>query len=127
MTIARKNTGIEMPISASTVIRRSDRRPAVTAETTPTRIPKKSQMMAAPMQRENVAGRPSLICCHTLSWLEYEIKFPLKSAFIMSKYWMKKGLSRPSFWRMSAMFWGVASLPAMRWAGSPPGIFTKIR
>ena len=56
--IPSQNTGIEMPISARTVIRRSDRLPAVTAEITPTRIPKKSQMMPAPIASENVAGMP---------------------------------------------------------------------
>src|SRR6266545_2831091 len=51
-----QKTGIEMPTSASTVIVRSDHRPAVTAEIVPTRIPKKSQMIAAPIERENVSG-----------------------------------------------------------------------
>ena len=37
--------------------------PAVTAEITPTRTPKTSQMIAAPMQSENVAGIP-----FTISW-----------------------------------------------------------
>ncbi len=58
-------TGSEMPISASAVMARSEARPAVTAEITPTRIPKPSQMIAAPMQSENVAGSPSLICWTT--------------------------------------------------------------
>ena len=57
-----QETGIEMPIRASTVISRSDNRPAVTAEITPTRIPKKSQMIPAPIVSENVAGIPCLIC-----------------------------------------------------------------
>ena len=56
-----------MPINAKTVIARSDHLPAVTAETTPTTMPKKSQMIAAPMQSENVAGMPALICSTTFS------------------------------------------------------------
>ena len=49
-------------------MRRSDSLPAVTAEITPTRTPKKTQMSAAPIVSENVAGMPCLIwlstgCC----------------------------------------------------------------
>ena len=58
-----QNTGIEMPTSASTVMTRSDSLPARIADTTPTTIPKNSQMMLAPMVSENVAGIPCLICC----------------------------------------------------------------
>ena len=56
-----QNTGIEMPTSASTVMTRSDSLPAFTADITPTRIPKKSQMMLAPIVSENVAGIPWMI------------------------------------------------------------------
>src|SRR5437763_1340891 len=66
-----------MPINARTVITRSDSLPAVTAEMMPTRTPKNSQMTAAPIQSENVAGMPLLICWTTLSWLEYETSEPL--------------------------------------------------
>src|SRR3954452_3605022 len=82
-----QNTGMEMPISASTVMTRSDNRPAVTAEMTPTTTPKKSQMIPAPMQSENVAGMPLLIWSTTLSWLEYEMSVPLKRDFIIPQYW----------------------------------------
>ena len=58
-----------MPISASTVITRSEILPAVTAAITPTRIPKKSQMMPAPIVSEKVAGIPCLICWRTFCWL----------------------------------------------------------
>ena len=54
-----------MPISARIVIARSDHLPAFTAEITPTRIPKTSQMIPAPMQSENVAGMPFLISATT--------------------------------------------------------------
>ena len=57
-----QKTGIEMPIRASTVIKRSDSLPALTADITPTRIPKKSQMIPAPIVSEKVAGRPASIC-----------------------------------------------------------------
>ena len=50
---------------AAMVIKRSDHLPAVTAEITPTRMPKVSQMIPAPMQSEKVAGIPSLICWTT--------------------------------------------------------------
>ena len=47
-----------MPIRARMVITRSDQRPAVTAEMVPTRMPNASQMIAAPIVSENVAGMP---------------------------------------------------------------------
>ena len=72
-----QNTGIEMPISAKIVITRSDNLPAVTAETTPTRIPKKSQMIAAPMESENVAGMPCLDLRRRRScWFVYDTRSP---------------------------------------------------
>ena len=82
-----QKTGMEMPISARIVITVSDQRPAVTAEMTPTRMPKPSQMMPAPMQSENVAGMPALICWTTFSWLEYDFSVPPKSDFIIAQYW----------------------------------------
>ena len=74
--IPSQNTGIEIPISASTVITRSDNLPAVTADITPTRIPKNSQMIPAPTVSENVAGIPCLICWTTFCWLVYETRLP---------------------------------------------------
>ena len=44
---------------------RSDSLPAVTADITPTMIPKKSQMIPAPIVSENVAGMPCTICVTT--------------------------------------------------------------
>ena len=54
-------------MSARAVIARSENRPALTAESTPTRIPKNIQMIPAPMQSENVAGKPSAIWSTTLT------------------------------------------------------------
>ena len=45
----------------------------------------------------------------------------------MSNHWMKMFWSSPSFCRIDAMFSGVATLPAIRSAGSPPGIMKKMR
>ena len=73
-------------MSASTVITRSDKRPAVTAEITPTRMPKPSQMMPAPIVRDSVAGMPLLISWTTFSWLEYDFRLPLKSDCIIAQY-----------------------------------------
>ncbi len=77
MTMPSQKTGIEMPISASTVMTRSDSLPAVTADTTPTTIPKKSQMMPAPIASENVAGIPCLIWSRTFCWLVYDTRSPV--------------------------------------------------
>ena len=48
-------------LGSSAVIILSVARPAVIAEIVPTRMPKKSQIIPAPMQSENVAGSPCLI------------------------------------------------------------------
>ncbi len=92
-----QNTGIEIPIRARTVMTRSDHRPAFTAETTPTTIPKKSQMIPAPMQRENVAGIPFLISFVTFwrFWNEVRTSYspcfpgrkPLAAFSIIFTYW----------------------------------------
>ena len=76
MTMPSQKTGMETPISASTVMARSDSLPALMADTTPTTIPKKSQMMAAPIASENVAGSPSLIWSRTFCWLVYDTSDP---------------------------------------------------
>ena len=68
------------------MINRSDARPAVTAEMTPTRIPKVSQMIPAPMQSDSVAGIPFLISFTTLSWLAYDLRLPSKSDCIIPQY-----------------------------------------
>ena len=67
--------------------RRSDHVPAVTAEITPTAIPKKSQMIPAPIASENVAGRPCLIWLTTFVWFEYETSSFENAFCIMSLYW----------------------------------------
>ncbi len=76
-TIPSQKTGIEMPTNARIVINRSDHLPAFTAEKTPTSVPKKSQMIAAPMQRENVAGMPFLISLATFwrFWNELRMSY----------------------------------------------------
>jgi len=45
----------------------------------------------------------------------------------MSNHWMMKFWSSPSLCLIDAMFSGVATLPAIRSAGEPPGITMKIR
>jgi hypothetical protein len=76
-----------MPMSARTVIARSENRPAVTADITPTRTPNTSQMIAAPIASEKVAGAPRLISSSTSCCVVYEIRSPLKTFFIISAYW----------------------------------------
>ena len=69
------------------MIPRSDHLPAVTAEITPTRTPKKSQMIAAPIASENVAGSPRLISVITFCCVVYEIRSPVKIFCIIFPYW----------------------------------------
>jgi hypothetical protein len=75
-----------MPISARTVMARSDSFPAVTAEITPTSTPKKSQMIAAPTASEIVAGSPRLISAITSCCVVYEIRSAVKTFFIIIAY-----------------------------------------
>ena len=75
-----------MPIRAMIVIKRSDHLPAFTAEITPTRIPKSIQMIAAPIESENVAASPSLICVFTFVWFVYETSFPVNAFSIIFAY-----------------------------------------
>ena len=80
-----QNTGMEIPTSASSVIKRSDARPAVIAEITPTRIPKVSQMNAAPIASEKVAGTPSLIWVTTLTpWCVCSYRLAVNAFFIIT-------------------------------------------
>ena len=68
--IPSQNTGIEMPISARTVMNRSDHRPALTADITPTTIPKKSQIIAgADRQRERRRDALHRSAATTFCWL----------------------------------------------------------
>ena len=43
-------------------------------------------MIAAPIESENVAGIPRLICVTTFVWFVYETSFPVNAFFIMSQY-----------------------------------------
>ena len=45
----------------------------------------------------------------------------------MSNHWTMNEWLSPSFSLIDSMFAGVATFPASRWAGSPPGILMKIR
>jgi len=74
-----QNTGSDTPINATTVISRSDHRPAVTAAMTPTTIPQKSQISPAPIESENVAGRPLSISLATSVWFANERSTPYGS------------------------------------------------
>ena len=113
------------------MIKRSEKRPALTAEIVPTSTPNPNQMIPAPIESENVAGSPCLIWLTTFVWSEYETSFAVNSCFTSDHHWMKKPvkpcLSRPSLWRMSRMFACVATFPAIRSAGSPPGMTMKMR
>ena len=73
-TIPSHGIGIEIPTRATIVTKRSDHRPAVIAAIVPTTIPKKSQMRAAPIASENVAGRPRLIWSITFVWLLNDLR-----------------------------------------------------
>ena len=51
----------------------------------------------------------------------------MKSRFIISTYWIGSGRSRPKSCLTAASVAGSALRPAMRAAGSTPGVAKKIR
>ena len=87
------------------------------------------QKKAAPMTRERVIGAASITSGIT-SWprLTKEVRSrSMKRRFIISAYWTGSGLSRPKLARTAATTSGEALRPAMREAGSEPGVAKKIR
>ena len=67
MSAPNQNTGMDMPMRASTVTPLSEAFPAFTALNRPSATPATNQMIAAPMARTNVRGAPSLIRSTTFS------------------------------------------------------------
>ena len=65
--MASRKTGIEIPPTEPIVSARSSQPPARVAERKPKRTPKKSQITAAPIASEKLAGIPSTIRSSTLS------------------------------------------------------------
>ena len=79
------------------------------------------------MHSEKVAGSPSQICSTTLRSLAYDVSWPVKICFIIVRYWIGSGLSRPRSALTRAIKAGSAFLPAIRAAGSEFGMTLKIR
>ena len=86
-TSPSQNTGIEIPINAKIMMIGSSTDPRETAASTPRRMLKKTQMMAAPKTSENVTGAACQICGITFVWLPYEIRScDQNMCFIISAY-----------------------------------------
>ena len=81
------------------------------------------------MQSESVAGMPATISSSTLVWVWYEIRSPVKSFFIIERYWAGSGSSKPHSSLMLAISCASPAdfSPAIRAAGSELGITLKIR
>ncbi len=91
-------------------------------------IPKNTQMMAAPITRESVTGAASAICGMTFTpRLTNDVRSRLQNSFfIMIPYCTGIGRSRPKSCRTCLSVCGSALRPAMRDAGSTPGMAKKI-
>src|ERR1700748_3873105 len=90
--------------------------------------PKASQMIAAPIHKDAVAGIPSSIRLSTLMWAcEYDVTLPVKISFICVQYCSGRDLSKPHSSSTFLINCGVAFLPAIRAAGLVAGTTLKIR
>src|SRR6202000_990067 len=90
-----QKTGIEIPTSANTVSALSVNPPALIAEKYPNTKPKLSQMIAAPIHKDAVAGMPSSIRLSTLMWDWIDCTLPVKISFIWVQYCSGRDLSKP--------------------------------
>src|SRR5258706_7724555 len=101
----------------------------VAAATTPMVMLQTIHTRAAPKTSERVIGVASMTsgmtCCPRF-WNEVRSRV-MNSRFIISRYWMGNGRSRPKSWRTAASTSGEALRPAMRAAGSAPGVTKKMR
>ena len=88
ITSPSQNTGIEMPISPSTMSNGSTNVPRMTAAAVPIAMPTTTQMITAPNTSESVTGAASVICGTTFApRLTNEVRSRLqKSFFIMIAY-----------------------------------------
>ena len=128
-TSPSQKTGIEMPISPRIMSKGSTNVPRMTAAARPMAMATTTQMIAAPKTSENVTGAASTICGITLApRLTNDVRSRvMNSFFIMITYWTGSGRSRPKSWRTCFSVSGSALRPAMRAAGSTPGVAKKIR
>src|SRR5579872_6098437 len=120
---------MDMPMRPSTISRRSRKLPLVAAATSPMAMLPKIQKTAAPMTRESVTGAAPMISGTTTSprFTKEVRSWSMKSRRIITAYWMGSGLSRPKLALTAASTSGEALRPAMREAGSAPGVAKKIR
>ena len=118
-----------MPISPMIMSNGSTNVPRMTAAASPMAIANTTQMIAAPNTSESVTGAASAICGMTLApRLTNDVRSRLqKSFFIMIPYCTGSGRSRPKSCRTCCSVAGSALRPAMRAAGSTPGVAKKIR
>ena len=124
-----QNTGIEMPISASTISIGSKTVPRSTAAATPIRIDITTQITAAPSTSDSVTGVAATISGTTLwPWFVYEVRSRLmNSFFIRIRYCTGSGRSSPYWCLMALIVSGLGLRPASLRAGSTPGVWKKIR
>jgi hypothetical protein len=88
-----------------------------------------TQITAAPSTSESVTGAASMTCGTTLApRFTNEVRSRVtNSFFIISAYWTGIGRSSPKSLRTAASVAGSALRPAIRDAGSTPGVAKKIR
>ena len=103
-TSPSQNTGIEIPISPTTMIRVSSGVPRKTAAARPMTMLTTTQISAAPSTSESVTGAASTICGITSApRFTNEVRSRVtNSFFIISPYCTGSGLSRPKSLRTAA-------------------------
>ena len=128
MSAPIQNTGIEIPTSASTVRKRSENLPALTAVKTPSATANTIHMMAAPIASEKVRGMPLMISSTHVGLVEVGHELAGEDLLHRLAVLHVDGLVEAPLLadRLDLSRWWVARRPSAR-AGSPPGITLKIR
>ena len=128
-TSPSQKTGIEIPISPITITATSSVVPRKTAAISPSPMANVIQRTEAPSTRLNVTGAASTTCGMTFAprFTNDVRSREMKSRFIISAYWTGMGLSSPKSLLTSRSVCWSAFRPAMRAAGSTPGVAKKIR
>ncbi len=88
-----------------------------------------TQITAAPKTSESVTGAACVTCGMTFAprFTNDVRSRVMNSFFIISAYWTGSGLSSPKSWRTWRSVCWSALRPAMRAAGSTPGVAKKMR
>ena len=123
-TSPSQKTGIEMPINPITMSNGSTNVPRMTAAASPIAMETTTHRIVAPKTSDSVTGAAAAIWGTTFTpRLTNDARSRvMKSFFIRIAYCTGSGRSRPKSWRTCLSVSGSALRPAMRDAGSTPGV-----